>query len=84
MQLFLPVAEVTGLREKDALYLINGAPCVAAVLADAALSSRRRLGIATEIFALPTEAFLAPLDHYDSALEALWDGAEETCVLECL
>jgi histidine ammonia-lyase len=83
-QLFLPVAEATDLREKDALCLTNGSPCAAAVLADAALSSRRRLAIATEIFALSAEAFLAPLDHYDSALDALWGDVEETLALESL
>ncbi|MDE0810056.1 MAG: aromatic amino acid lyase, partial [Alphaproteobacteria bacterium] len=35
-------------------------------------------------FALSTEAFVAPLDHYDSALEALWGDAEKTCALEPL
>lgn len=81
-QLFLPVAEASELREKDALCLINGSPCAAAVLADAALSSRRRLRLATEIFALAAEAFLAPADHYDAALEELWGDPEEAGVLK--
>ena len=83
-QLFLPVAEESDLREKDALCLINGSPCAAAVLADAALSSRRRLRLATEIFALAAEAFLAPADHYDVALQNLWGDPEEAAVLEDL
>jgi histidine ammonia-lyase len=83
-QLFLPVAEVAELREKDALCLINGSPCAAAVLADAALSSRRRLRLATEVFALAAEAFLAPSDHYDQGLEDLWGDPEETRALESL
>lgn len=80
-QLFLPVAEAAELREKDVLCLINGSPCAAAVLADAALSSRRRLRLATEIFALAAEAFLAPADHYDEALQDLWGDPEEAAVL---
>jgi histidine ammonia-lyase len=83
-QLFLPVAEAAELREKDALCLINGSPCAAAVLADAALSSRRRLRLATEIFALAAEAFLAPNDHYDQGLEDLWGDPEETLALQSL
>ena len=83
-QLFLSVAEASELREKDALCLINGSPCAAAVLADAALSSRRRFQLATEIFALAAEAFLAPADHYDEALQDLWGDPEEAAVLESL
>ena len=82
--LFLPVAESATLGEKDTLSLINGSPCAAALLADAALSSRRRVRIATEIFALSAEAFLAPLDHYDDALDALWDDPEESEALQAL
>jgi len=83
-QLFLPVAEASELREKDALCLINGSPCAAAVLADAALSARRRFRLATEIFALAAEAFLAPADHYDEALRDLWGDPDEAEVLESL
>ena len=83
-QLFLPVSEVAELREKDALCLINGSPCAAAVLADAALSSRRRIALATEIFALSAEAFLAPNAHYDQVLEELWGDPEETEALQTL
>lgn len=77
-QLFLPVAERAELREKDALSLINGSPCAAAVLADAALSSRHRVRLATEVLALSAEAFLAPFDHYDDALDGLWGDPEES------
>jgi histidine ammonia-lyase len=83
-QLFLPVSEQTELREKDALCLINGSPCAAAVLADAALSSRRRIQLATEVFALSAEAFLAPFDHYDDALDGLWGDPEESQALQAL
>ncbi|MBT5267708.1 MAG: aromatic amino acid lyase [Rhodospirillaceae bacterium] len=82
--LFLPVAETTELGEKDALSLINGSPCAAAVLADAALAGRRRASLAAEVFALSAEAFLAPLDHYDPALDALWGDPEESEALELL
>ena len=83
-QLFLALAEATALREKDALSLINGSPCAATVVADAALSSRRRIDLATEIFALSAEAFLAPNDHYDPALADLWGDPEEARALESL
>lgn len=82
--LFLPLAERTTLREKDTLSLINGSPCAAAVLADAALSSSRRARLATEVLALAAEAFLAPLDHYDVALDGLWGDPEESLALRAL
>lgn len=83
-ELFLAMAEESELREKDALCLINGSPCAAAVLADAALSSRRRISLAMEVFALSAEAFLAPDDHYDHALEDLWGDPEEAQALAAL
>jgi len=75
--LFAALGENVGLEEKEHLALINGSPCAAALVADAALAGRKRVEIAKEIFALAAEAFKAPLEAYDAALEALWrDPAE--------
>lgn len=79
--LLTPVAETLELGEKEALSLINGSPCAAALLADAVLAGRNRLALAVEIFALSIEAFKAPMEAYDAALDELWDDPHESAVL---
>src|SRR4029450_2751421 len=64
--------------------LINGSPCAAAMLADSALSARRRLECVERVFALSIEAFQAPLEHYDEALEGLWGDEHEAAALRSL
>jgi histidine ammonia-lyase len=64
--------------------LINGSPCAGALVGDAAIAARRRLQLAIETFALSIEAFRAPLEHYDEALEALWGDEDEAAVLRSL
>jgi histidine ammonia-lyase len=51
--------------------LINGAPCGAALLADAALAARQRLALTVQVMALAIDAFNAPLEHYDPRLGEL-------------
>ena len=70
--LFGPVAESFPLAEKDALALVNGAPCAAALVADAVLAAEARQQIATRVFALAAEAIRAPLEAYDAVLDELW------------
>jgi histidine ammonia-lyase len=82
--LFAPLLERGDLGEKEGLALINGSPCAAALAADAALAARARLALAYEIFTLSAEAFRAPLDAYDPALEALWGDQHETRALRRL
>jgi histidine ammonia-lyase len=80
-------AELSGrfeLEVKERGSLINGSPCAAALIADAAIAARRRLQLALETFALSIEAFRAPLEHYDEALEALWGDPDEAAVLRSL
>ncbi len=72
------------LEVKERGSLINGSPCAAALLADAAIAGRRRLQLALETFALSIEAFRAPLEHYDEALESLWGDKDEAAVLQSL
>ena len=69
------------LEVKERGSLINGSPCAAALLADSALAARRRLRVAVQTFALSIEAFRAPLEHYDAALEDLWGDPGETAAL---
>ena len=66
-------------RERGSL--INGSPAAAALLADAALAARRRYQLAIKTFALSIEAFRAPLEHYDPALDDLWGDPHEAAAL---
>ncbi len=61
--------------------LINGSPCAAALLADSVFVARRRLGLAERVLALAIEAFNAPLEHYDQALDTLWGDPHEATAL---
>lgn len=79
-----PLADTVDLREKDMLALINGSPCAAALVADAALVARRRLGVIEEVFALSYEALLAPLEHIDPVLEDLWGDPDDAAALRSL
>jgi histidine ammonia-lyase len=82
--LFAALGENVGLQEKEHLALINGSPCAAALIADAALASRKRIEIAKEILALSAEAFKAPLEAYDPALESLWQDPAESEALAAI
>ena len=76
------MAESAGGTElKEPLELINGSPCAAALVADAAVAARRRLALAHEVFALSAEAILAPVEAYSEPLEELWDDEHETAAL---
>ena len=80
-------AELTArfdLEVKERGALINGSPCAAALVADAALAARRRVRLAQKVFALSIEAFRAPLEHYDAALDALWGDEHEAAALRGL
>lgn len=82
--LFAELSTHFDLEVKERGSLINGAPCAAALLADSAIAARRRLQLALETFALSIEAFRAPLEHYDEALESLWGDKDEAAVLQSL
>ncbi len=82
--LFGPLIESADLGEKEGLALINGSPCAAALVADAAIAADRRLRLAYDVFAVSVEAFQAPLDAYDEALETLWDDKHEARALQRL
>jgi histidine ammonia-lyase len=82
--LFAELSKRFDLEVKERGSLINGSPCAAALLADAAIAGRRRLQIALETFALSIEAFRAPLEHYDAALDVLWGDPDEAAALRSL
>src|SRR5262249_60966861 len=58
--------------EGEGMALVNGSPYSTAVLADAAVRARNRLAHAEALFALSADAFRAPLEAYDEALDDLW------------
>jgi histidine ammonia-lyase len=82
--LFADLTQRFDLEVKERGSLINGSPCAAALLADSALAARRRLCLIEHVFALSIEAFRAPLEHYDAALEELWGDRHEAAALQGL
>jgi histidine ammonia-lyase len=82
--LFANLTAQFDLEVKERGSLINGSPCAAALVADAALAARRRLKRIERVFALSIEAFCAPIEHYDSALGALWGDEHEAAALSGL
>lgn len=82
--LFAELTARLDLEVKERGSLINGSPCAAGLVADTALAARRRLRRIEQVFALSIEAFRAPLEHYDAALEDLWGDEHEAKALQGL
>jgi histidine ammonia-lyase len=78
------VERAGGTELKEPMELVNGSPCAAALMADAALAGRRRLVLAHQVFALSAEAVLAPLEAYSPQLEELWGDEHEATALRVL
>ncbi|MEQ9349928.1 MAG: aromatic amino acid lyase, partial [Alphaproteobacteria bacterium] len=57
-----------GRAEKEASALLNGSPCAAALLSDAALRARHRVGVMARVLALATDAAGLPEEAWDPAL----------------
>lgn len=72
------------LGEAEQRALAEPEPCAAALAADTALRSRRRLENAQAACALSIEAFGAPLGAYDAALDDLWGDVHEAAALRAL
>ena len=71
-------------EEGEGMALVNGSPYSTAVLADAAVRARNRLTQAEALFALSADAFRAPLEAYDEALDALWADEYQVEALRAL
>jgi histidine ammonia-lyase len=82
--LFGPLLRSRDLGEKEAGSVLNGSPCAAGLAADAALTAARRVELAEAVLALTVDAFGAPLEAYDVALEALWGDPYEAAALRGL
>ena len=81
---FAHLEDVVALEAKEGMALVNGAPCAAAALADAALGARGRLAVLEEAFALALEAVRAPHAHLDPALDGGWRDPHEAASLGSL
>src|SRR5258708_999933 len=64
--------------------MLYGSPCATGLAADVARHAGHRLSLAEAIIALSIEAYRAPLDAYDEALDDLWGDEAETAVLRHL
>ncbi len=82
--LFAALSERFELLPAERGALINGAPCAAALVADAALAARRRLDLVQQVLALAILAFGAPREHYDPALGDLWGGPYHRLAFDAL
>ena len=82
--LFGGLADGLDLEPRESMALINGSPCAAALVADAALAGRGRLELAERTFALSVEAIRAPLDAFAAELGDLWGDEHEAAALASL
>jgi histidine ammonia-lyase len=82
--LFYGLSGRVALSAKERMALINGSPCAAALIADAALAGRHRLAVAEKVFALVADITDTPSEHYASELEGLWGDEHETAALRSL
>jgi histidine ammonia-lyase len=71
-------------EEGEGLSLVNGSAYSTAVLADTAVRARNRLAQAEALFALSADAFRAPLEAYDEALDDLWEDQYQVAALRAL
>jgi histidine ammonia-lyase len=71
-------------EEGEGLALVNGSPYSTAVLADTAVRAGNRLAQAQALFALSADAFRAPLEAYDEALDGLWADQYQVEALRAL
>jgi histidine ammonia-lyase len=84
IDLMAELRDADDLEEGEQMALVNGSPCSAALAADVALQARNRLEAVACVLALSVEAFAAPLEAYDAALEQLWDDEHESEALRAL
>lgn len=86
----LPLFHVMGampdgeVEEAEPMARVNGSPVSSALGADAAITARRRLALATQVFALSVEGYSAPLSAYDEGLIAYARNPHEKEALTAL
>jgi histidine ammonia-lyase len=72
------------MEEAEPMSRVNGSPASAGLIADVALTARRRLGLAEKVFALSIEAIAAPLEAYDPEIARLTGDAHQAAALKNL
>jgi histidine ammonia-lyase len=82
--LFFGLSTQMPLTPKERMALINGSPCAAALVADVAMASRRRIELAESVFALVAEVCGVPDEHFAVELGELWGDEHEAAALESL
>jgi histidine ammonia-lyase len=82
--LFYELSGRLQLTAKERMALLNGSPCAAALLADAALAGRHRIELAEQVFALVADLVAAPREHFAPELEQLWGDHHEAAALQSL
>lgn len=65
----------------EGMFLVNGSPVAAAVLADGVLAARQRLDRTERVLALAAVAASSPDMHYDAHLGHLWRDPHQAAVL---
>lgn len=65
----------------EGMFLVNGSPVAAAVLADGVLAARERLDRAERVLALAAVAASSPDMHYDARLGQLWRDPHQAAAL---
>jgi histidine ammonia-lyase len=81
--LLAPIADLP-LAIGEAMALVNGSPVASAMIADVAITARRRLDLAEQVFALSAEAARIPLEHYSPLLSEFWPEATYAAALRRL
>ncbi|MGZ4166922.1 MAG: aromatic amino acid lyase [Solirubrobacteraceae bacterium] len=82
--LFADVPGELALGVKESMALINGAPCAAALLADATLCTERALALAVDVFCLAVAAFGVAPTIYHERLEELWGDPGQAAALRAI
>ncbi|HEY2321017.1 MAG TPA: aromatic amino acid lyase [Solirubrobacteraceae bacterium] len=82
--LFADVPEEMALGIKEGMALINGAPCAAALLADATLCTERALALAVDVFCLAVAALGVAPAIYHERLEELWGDPGQAAALRAI
>lgn len=77
----MPTGEV---EEAEPMARVNGSPVSAALLADVALTAKRLIALAEQVFALAIEGYNAHLEAFDPALMSFWTSAAEKRALKNL
>lgn len=81
---FSSVPDKLSLGPKEAMALINGSPCAAALAADIGIRARCLIRLVEDVIALAIDALNSPASHFDPGLASGWGHPEEATALAAL